>query len=107
MTTDHALGPVTAMGTNCWAHRHRELVPLEIHHIWPVGDGGPNVAGNRISICSNAHSSTHDLLAKMLKAPDGRVEWDVRRRYGVRVRALAQAGYTAIRTGKVVRPDGA
>jgi hypothetical protein len=96
--------PMQAMGTDCWAHRHRELVPLEVHHIWPKGDRGPDVAANRISICSNAHSSTHDLLAKILKADGGRVPWPVRRRYGMRVRHLAEAGYRAIQSGQIVRP---
>ena len=91
-----------AMGTDCYAHHHRELVPLEVHHVWPLGERGPNVAANKVSICSNAHSSAHDLLAKMLKAPDGLVPWPVRRRYGARVRRIAQAGYEAIRRGEVV-----
>jgi hypothetical protein len=99
--------PRQAMGTNCWAHKHTELVPLEVHHVWPLGEGGPNIAANKVSICSNAHSSAHDLLAKMLKAADGLVPWPVRRRYGLRVRRIAEAGYRAIRTGQVVRPDGA
>jgi hypothetical protein len=67
--------PMQAMGTNCWAHKHTELVPLEVHHVWPLGEGGPNIAANKISICSNAHSSAHDLLAKMLKAADGLLPW--------------------------------
>jgi hypothetical protein len=95
------------VGTGCWAHRHRELVPLESHHVWPLGHDGPNTTANRILICSNAHSACHDLLAKMLKAPTGRVPWPVRRQYGLRVRRLAEAGYRAIQDRQVVRPDGA
>lgn len=92
------------MGTDCWAHRHRELVPLEDHHIWPLGEGGPNTKANRIMVCSNAHSSVHDLLAKLKKGP---VAWPIRRQYGVRVRALALAGQEAMRTRVVRRPEGA
>lgn len=93
-----------AMGRNCWAHVHRDDVPLEDHHVWPLGNGGPNVKANRLRVCSNAHSSTHDLLAKMLAAPAGRVPWRVRIRYGRKVRCLAAAGYQAITTRTVVAP---
>lgn len=92
------------MGRTCWCHRHREDVPLEVHHVWPVGSGGPNVAANKVTICANAHSSVHDLLLRMLKSADGTVPWLVRRRYGRKVRALATAGYTAIQTKTVVTP---
>jgi hypothetical protein len=92
-------GPVTAMGTNCWAHKHRELVPIEVHHVFPLGDGGPNVAANKVPICSNAHSSAHDLLDKMRKGP---VPWPVRRRYGVRVRHIAATGWEAIQRQEVI-----
>lgn len=93
-----------AMGRDCWAHRHQEDVPLEDHHIWPLGEGGPDKKANRIRVCSNAHSATHDLLAKLKKGP---VAWTIRRRYGVRVRALAIAGLDAMRTREVHRPPGA
>lgn len=92
------------MGRECFAHRHRDDVPLEAHHVWPLGDGGPNIAANRVMVCSNAHSATHDLLAKMRKAKTGRVSWLVRIRYGARVRRLAAAGYAAINARMVIAP---
>lgn len=92
------------MGRNCWAHRHRDDVPLEVHHVWMLSAGGPNVAANKVTICSNAHSSCHDLLAKMLKAHTEKVPWRVRRRYGRGVRRLATAGYQAITTRTIVAP---
>jgi hypothetical protein len=94
-----------AMGQKeCWAHRHREQVPLEVHHVWMVSAGGPNVAANRITICANAHSSTHDLLSKMVKADTVNVPWRVRRLYGRKVRRLAVAGFQAIKTRTIVTP---
>ena len=95
---------VRAMGTDCWAHRHRELVPLEVHHIWPTSAGGPNTRANKVSLCSNAHSSCHDLLAKMVKAETAALPWVVRRRYGRKIRRLAVAGYAAITTNTVTAP---
>lgn len=91
--------PRTAMGTTCWAHKHTEWVPIEVHHVWPLGDGGPNIAANRVALCSNAHSAAHDLLDKMRKGP---VEWAVRRHYGGRVRLVAETGWAAIQQKKVI-----
>jgi hypothetical protein len=82
-----------AMGFLCGAHRHDSWVPIEVHHVWPVGEGGPNVATNRVPLCSNAHSAVHDLLGRMLK---GEVPWDIRRRYGYAVRVVADRGYAEI-----------
>jgi 5-methylcytosine-specific restriction endonuclease McrA len=92
-----------AMGRDCFAHRHREDVPLEVHHIWPTGNGGPNIKPNRVSLCANAHSATHDLLTRTLRA--GRpLPWSVRRRYGRKIRRLAAAGFTAITTRTITLP---
>lgn len=88
--------PRTAMGTSCAVHRHRELVPIEVHHVFPLGYGGLNRAGNRVPLCANGHGSVHYLLELMVKASGGRVPWTVRRRYGRRVRQLAQRGYDEI-----------
>jgi hypothetical protein len=91
-----------AMGRDCWCHRHRDDVPLEVHHVWPLGNGGPDIKANRVSVCSNAHSATHDLLSRMVKS-GGRVPWTVRIRYGRRVRQLAATGYAAIQARTVIR----
>lgn len=90
--------PLTAMGTTCAAHRHREMVPMERHHVWPKGDGGPDVPSNIAVVCSNAHSGCHHLLSLMLRAydRDTTVPWTVRRRYGKGVRRLAEQGFAAI-----------
>lgn len=103
MTDELAVG-ARAMGRACWAHKHRDDVPIEVHHVWPTADGGPNVPANRVPLCANAHSSTHDLLAKMRKAKTVRLPWLVQIRYGSKVRRLARAGYTAIQSRMIVAP---
>lgn len=92
------------MGRDCWCHVHRDDVPLEVHHVWPLGAGGPDVKANRVTICSNAHSGTHDLLLKMLKAGTVAVPWHVRWRYGRKVRRLAVAGFAAIQAKMIIAP---
>jgi hypothetical protein len=83
-----------AMGRRCAVHTHLHLVPLNDHHIWPKGAGGPDTSDNLVTLCMNGHGSVHDLLSKMLRGP---VPWSVRRRYGLRVRRLASRGYDAIK----------
>ena len=85
--------PIKVMGTQCGAHTHHSLVPIEVHHIWPLGMGGPDVKDNRIPLCSNAHSAVHSFLTLLIKG-SGAVPWAVARRYGYRIRALARRGYT-------------
>ena len=80
-----------ARGHNCQAHKHHQLVPIEVHHIWPRGYHGPDVDENKIAICSNAHSDVHYLLEALLKGKN--VD---KREYGPVVRQLAQRGYEEV-----------
>lgn len=79
-----------AMGHKCAVHVHRSIVPLEMHHIFPLGMGGPDTEENLVSVCSNGHSAIHDLLRQMVK---GKVPWKIKRHYGYRIRRLAKRGY--------------
>ena len=70
----------------------------EIHHLWPLGHGGPNVPENKIVVCATGHNSIHDLLAKWLAAA-GDPGWDVSRHYTTGERAAAKLGYDRIQRG--------
>lgn len=85
------------MGTQCAAHTHREMVPHEVHHVWPKGDGGPNIEANRVLLCSNAHGSVHALIDLHREfAGEGRVPYVLRRQFGRKVQALADLGWSRI-----------
>jgi hypothetical protein len=92
----HAVAARGAMGKDCAAHTHRELVPLEAHHIHPLGRGGPDTKANKIMLCANAHSAVHDLLL-LVEGSRGWPEapWAARRLYGWRVRRIAKQGWDA------------
>lgn len=95
-----SIGPLprgVVMGTTCAVHKHRELVPLHVHHIWPEGEGGPNVEWNRVTVCANGHYSIHALI-DVYKRQRGDVPWPVLRQYGRKVRELAKHGYEEIIT---------
>jgi hypothetical protein len=86
----HPLG--VRMGTTCVCHIHRERVPIELHHVWPLGMGGPNTDGNKIWVCANAHYSIHAYLDLLVKH-GGQVPPEEARFYGAKVRRYAQSGY--------------
>jgi hypothetical protein len=80
------------MGHECVCHIHEVMVPMERHHVWPLGDGGPNIESNLITVCCNAHYSIHAFL-DMLWRNNGIVPWTTARQYGKRVRDYAYSGY--------------
>lgn len=96
-TTPKPMPRGVVMGTDCAVHRHRELVPLHVHHVWPTGEGGPDVEWNKITVCANGHYAIHALL-DIFKKQRGDVPWIVLRRYGRKVRQFAKYGYEEIRT---------
>lgn len=86
-----------AMTEECGVHRHHEWVPGASHHVWPVGDGGPNIPANRIWLCYNGHMSVHSYIDKLRVSKTSKaIPWVIRRRYGRRVRALAELGWDRI-----------
>ena len=82
----------------CSVHRHREGVPIEVHHVWPKGLGGPNVAANRVPLCANGHGEVHEYLALLVKG-EGAVPWRTKLKYGYKVRRVAKLGYDRLTRG--------
>lgn len=71
-----------------------------MHHVFPLGHGGPNVPENRVVLCPTAHANVHVLLSYMLRhvgdPPEGRVntftELIARRGYDQIVTAARKVG---------------
>lgn len=90
----------------CGAHVHDSLVPIERHHVWPLGYHGPNTKDNIVELCCNAHSDVHYLLERLLKTGDN-VPWEEERTYGRGVRVVAQRGYLAVMAySATLSPEG-
>lgn len=81
------------MGVKCVVHTHDEWVPIELHHIWPLGMGGPDKATNKISVCANGHYSIHAAMDLMIKNGHN-PPWTVMQHFGPKVRAWAREGWT-------------
>lgn len=86
--------PMMPMGVSCAVHKHRTYVPMERHHRWPIGMGGPDVAANIVTLCCNGHYEVHEYLRQLI-LHGGVVPPELSRHFGVKVRALARAGWEA------------
>lgn len=83
------------IGETCAVHKHRSAVFTEQHHVWPKGNGGPDIASNRIPVCADGHYMIHAYI-RLLHAGGGKVPFLTKRRFGPKVRAYAKAGYDQI-----------
>ncbi len=63
--------------------------------MWPSGHGGPDVTANWVTGGANGHYAVHAVLDWMLKT-GGVPPWQIRRRYGRKMRAMAEHGYESI-----------
>lgn len=55
----HIRSQVTELHQNRCANCHRANVPLEIHHIVPVGQSGSHRLSNLVSLCPQCHLAAH------------------------------------------------
>jgi hypothetical protein len=83
--------------TDCVAHRHRSLVPVEAHHVRPISRGGHR-KGRTVVICANAHGDVHYLL-DLVEEHGGlnAVPAGLRRTFGPGVRRIALDGWAQYR----------
>lgn len=65
---------------------------LHAHHVWPKGEGGPDVRANLVYICPTTHSSIHKLW-RLMDHYHGDVPPGERRPFARYVRDLVQRGW--------------
>lgn len=69
---------------------------VEVHHVWPLGMGGPDVPANTVPVCPTGHTNVHALLRLAFRHGGvDAVPWDVRRRFHFAERRLARMGHRA------------
>ena len=95
MTTPAA--PAAQTSAPCQVHRRH--VPRshvnEIHHVWPKGDGGPDIPANKVVTCATGHNSIHALI-DMYRKLGGEPPWPDRQRFSPQERELADLGWLRI-----------
>lgn len=67
----------------------------ELHHVWPLGKGGPDIAENRVIVCATGHNNIHDLLSHFITLA-GKVPYSVLKQYSLEERRLAKLGWERI-----------
>jgi 5-methylcytosine-specific restriction endonuclease McrA len=100
MTGDQ-LGIVPAGPYRCLCVRRHVPEPQELHrhHVWPLGEGGPDIVSNLRYLCPSSHSNTHKLW-RAYQAHGGEPPWGVRKAYGVYVRQLVSDGWSQAHRSK-------
>lgn len=69
-------------------------VPMELHrhHVWPLGEGGPDTSANLRWLCPSQHSSVHRLWREYDKR-GGKPSWGILRHYNKHARDLVADGW--------------
>jgi hypothetical protein len=64
-----AAKPVKLAGDQCLVHRYHRppVLETEVHHVQPLGMGGPDVAANRIPVCPTGHANIHCYLRALAR----------------------------------------
>lgn len=89
--------PLTATPSGerrCLCVRDHTPEPRELHrhHVWPLGEDGPDTAANLRWLCPTSHANAHKLWREYDKA-GGEPTWAIRRVYGAYVRQLVADGW--------------
>lgn len=84
----------------CCVNHTPHPVDVEVHHVWPQGQGGPDVPSNRVNLCPNGHSAVHWLLLRY-KKHNGLPPWDDRRRLNPYLRQIADRGWRSLQSRSV------
>lgn len=72
----------------------------ERHHVWPLGEGGPNIEDNLITLCATGHNNVHELL-KLYKLHRAAPPYSELRRFSRGERQLAALGWERIFHGSM------
>ena len=94
----HVTGePLTATPTGdrrCACVDRHTPIPQELHrhHVWPLGEGGPDIAVNLRWICPTSHSAVHKLWREYQQHRTT-PPWEIRRHYNRFVRDLVADGW--------------
>jgi hypothetical protein len=51
-------------GDQCQVHRYHwpPVLETEVHHVQPLGMGGPDIPSNTVKVCGSGHANIHRVL---------------------------------------------
>ncbi len=84
----------------CMVHGRHHPIPrlCHRHHVWPLGNGGPDTDDNIVIVCPTGHVNIHALLTAYL-AHQGQPPYSDERRYSFHERRIARLGFERITRG--------
>jgi hypothetical protein len=68
-----------------------KALELHKHHVWPLGEGGPDIKSNLVILCPTTHSNVHRLW-RLYEETEGRPPWEILRNYSEYTRAIVEKG---------------
>jgi hypothetical protein len=69
VTTRTLTGASLTTAKACEIHTGRHVPRThvnEIHHVWPLGHGGPDIPENKKVVCATGHNNVHQLMNLLL-----------------------------------------
>lgn len=79
----------------CVANHNPNPMELHRHHIKPLAFGGTRTPDNEVWLCPTSHANVHELLREIIRH-EGDAPWDIRKRFGLYIRDLADEGWRRI-----------
>jgi hypothetical protein len=77
---------------------------LHSHHVWPTGEGGPNISANLLWLCPTTHNNVHELW-RLFKKNKGVVPYDTLNDFSRYTRGVVQRGWAqAVAAGREPTP---
>lgn len=76
----------------CVSNHNPNAVQLHVHHIWPLGMGGPDIPENEMILCPTTHAGVHRLIRDW-RRHGTEPPWEVRKYFSPFVRDLAERGW--------------
>lgn len=89
--------PLTASPSGerkCHCVLRHNPIPQELHrhHVWPLGEGGPDVSENLLWLCPTTHSNIHKLW-RLYETHKGAPPYTIRRQYSIYARSIVDRGW--------------
>lgn len=86
-------GGVTRVPVSCQCvGKHiPKVMETEKHHIWPIGEGGPDIKENLLVLCPTTHSNIHKLW-RIYEKVGGRPSWEILKNYSEFAREVVEKG---------------
>ena len=80
---------------NCVTDHRPRGDELDLHPVWPLAHGGPEIETNELPLCPNMHRSVHEYLRALIRNK-GQLPWATKRNYSPYCRRIAEQGYRRI-----------